>query len=89
MTDDVSKLKEEILTLRKDRDAWADLCMRQSNQANRMLAELIELRKLHVIVDKLHREAFGAPALPNAGRSGEDWEWPVECRSNGDVRPND
>jgi hypothetical protein len=33
MTDDVSKLKEEILTLRKDRDAWADLASRQSKQA--------------------------------------------------------
>jgi hypothetical protein len=87
MTDDVEKLKEEILTLRKDRDAWADLASRQSKQANRMLAEILELRKLHAIIDKLHRQAFGGPALPNAGRSGEDWEWPIDVRPNGDIRP--
>jgi hypothetical protein len=45
-----------------------------------MLAELLELRKLHAIVDKLHRETFGEPAL----KRWRNWEWPVECRSNGD-----
>jgi hypothetical protein len=67
MTDDVSKLKEEILTLRKDRDAWADLASKQSTLLINMTAELLELRKLHAIVDKLHRDR-------SANRHGEDWD---------------
>jgi hypothetical protein len=75
MTDDVSKLKQEILTLRKDRDAWADLASRQSNLLINTTAELLELRKLHAIVDKLHRDRFGEPALKDDDRrlGGEDW----------------
>jgi hypothetical protein len=78
MTDDVSKLKEEILTLRKDRDAWADLASTQSTLLINTMAELLELRKLHAVVDKLHRDRFGEPALKDGDKRGwpplgEDW----------------
>jgi hypothetical protein len=73
MTDDVSKLKQEILTLRKDRDAWASLASKQSTLLINMTTELLELRKLHAIVDKLHRDRFGEPALKDGDKRG----WPV------------
>lgn len=78
MTDDVSKLKQEILTLRKDRDAWASLASRQSALLLKVMAEVVMLREIHKVVDKLHREKFGEPALKDGDKRGwpsfgEDW----------------